>query len=427
MLALAIIGIITTLMNLEAKQQYMDTLRERYWKGSKKEKGGILDEYCRNTKEDRKHAIKKFNYKVKIKKKEDRKKRSEHYGGEVRAALSRMWEIFDYPCGQRLEPLLKRETSRLRKLGELVCGDKTEKKLKTITSSTIDIKLEHEKEFLREKRKYSPKYSFPLMKEVPAKTASELDREKPGVEQIDCVEHCGASASGEYVNSLSAVDIFSGWWEGDAMMGKGQERALLAIDEARKRSPFIWREMHPDNGANLMNYNVYAYAEKENIDLSRSRPYKKNDNCFVEQKNSTHVRQQVGYLRYDTETERVIISDLYKNELRLFKNFFQPVIKLVSKIRVKGKIKKKYDVAKTPYERLMESDCLSEEKKEELKKAYESFNPAELKRNVDAKLSLLQKAYEKKKGSLVEASQKRLRPTLVSSLIIQPRTFRCHG
>ncbi len=101
--------------------------------------------------------------------------------------------------------------------------------------------------------------------------------------------------------------------------------------------------MHPDNGSNIMNYHIFQYGENKRITLSRSRPYQKNDNCFVEQKNSTHIRQPVGYLRYDTETERKILSALYRNELRLYKNFFQPVIKLAEKTRVKGKVKKKYD------------------------------------------------------------------------------------
>ena len=118
---------------------------------------------------------------------------------------------------------------------------------------------------------------------------------------------------------------------------------MIAIDNARKRSPVAWREMHPDNGTNLLNWHVYRYAEKEKLEYSRSRPYKKNDNCFVEQKNSTHVRRQFGYLRYDTQEEIDIMNDLYRNKLRLFKNFFQPVMKLKEKVRIKGKIHRKYD------------------------------------------------------------------------------------
>ena len=405
------------MMNKEAKYQYMQTLRERYLRGNKKEKGLILDEYCRNTGQDRKYSIKKFRYKVKLKNPGQRKPRKEYYDGRVRAALVALWEIFDCPCGQRLEPLLKSEIGRLRRLGELVCSDETESKLKRIASSTVDKKLEHEKEVLRQKRKYKKNFNPLLCQMVPVKTAAEMDRTVPGNIQIDCVEHCGSSASGEYVNTLATIDVFSGWWEGEGVMGKGQVRALAAMKNASSRHPFDWKEIHPDNGGNILNYHVWTWTQEKGICYSRSRPYRKNDNCFIEQKNSTHVRKVVGYLRYDAETELNIINDLYRNELRLYKNFFQPTIKLVQKVRVKGKICRKYDQAKTPYQRLMESDYVSEEKKQELKAIYESLNPAELKRTIDRKLNLLYKAYQKKKGLPVETSpaiNKKLMPSMVS-------------
>jgi len=414
------------MMNTESKKEYMNTLRPRYAKATKKGKGLILDEYCRNTGEDRKHAIKKFRYKIILQEKGNRKKRKEFYDGHVKVALITMWKIFDNPCGQRLETLLQEETDRMRKLKELTCSDEIADKLKRITSSTIDKKLDHEKEILREKRKYQPTHNFPLKQAVPTKTSADLDRENPGVVQIDFVEHCGMSTHGEYINSLSIVDIYSGWWEGDAVMGKGQKRALLAIDAAKCRSPFAWTEMHPDNGSNIMNYHIYKYGIKNNIELSRSRPYKKNDNCFVEQKNSTHIRKHVGYLRHDTEMELCILQDLYLHDLRLYKNFFQPVIKLISKHRMKGRIKKKYDKSKTPYRRLMESDKLTDKQKKEMTKIYEQLNPAELKRTIDKKLKLLGKIYETKNMPKKTVHSKKINTVSVSSLISQPTRVQCH-
>ena len=411
-------------MNREAKYQYMQTLRERYLRGNKKEKGLILDEYCRNTGQERKYAGKKFRYKNGLRRPEQRKKRKEYYDGYVRTVLAKIWEIFDYPCGQRLKTILNQELDRLRSLGEVSCSDEIAGKLKKISPAEIDRSLKHEKEVLLFRGKYAKRRDAFLCSKVPVKTSAEILRDAPGRVQIDCVEHCGMNASGEYVNSLSIVDVFSGWWEGDGVMGKGQTRALLAIDEARRRSPFCWLEIHPDNGGNIMNYSVYAYAEKEGIEFSRSRPYKKNDNCFVEQKNSTHVRKVSGYLRYDTEEERVILAGLYRDELRLYKNFFQPVMKLASKERIKGKIHKKYDVPKTPYLRLMESDALTAEQKAALERVYESLNPAELKRKIDVKLKALYKAHQKKNGSpLVETSRikiKKTAPSMASYYMIQP-------
>lgn len=269
------------------------------------------------------------------------------------------------------------------------------------------------------KQKYSSRRTPLLCGKVPIKTSADLDRTKPGVEQIDFVEHCGVSASGEYVNSLSIVDIFSDWWEGDAVMGKGQERSLAALDDARKRCPFLWSEMHPDNGTSLLNYHVYEYAQSSGIEFSRSRPYKKNDNCFVEQKNSTHVRQVIGYLRYDTEEERLLISDLYHNELRLYKNFFQPVMKVIEKIRLVGKVKKRFDVPKTPYHRLLASEHVTDEQKQKLVAIYATLNPADLKRRIDLKLKLLNKAYAKnarQSGKTAEMSN----PLSMSLFIGQP-------
>ena len=403
-------------MNIEAKKQYMSTLRERYFKGTKKEKGLILDEYCRNTGQERKYVSKKFNYKVKIKKKEECKKRACFYDGRVIAVLAKIWEIFDYPCGQRLEEILAVETENLRALKEIVCSDEVSDKLKKMKSATIDRRLDHEKEVLRLKEKYRKKSSF-LLSTIPVKTSADFDRNIVGNEQVDFVESCGASASGEYVNNLSICDIFSSWWEGEAVMGKSRQRALEALDHCRKRAPFAWIEFHPDNGTNLLNFAVYAYAEEEGLRFSRSRPYHKNDNCFIEQKNSTHIRQVIGYLRYDTPEELNCLNDLYRNELRLYKNFFQPVIKLKSKERIGGRIKRKYSRAKTPYRRLIESDQISGEEKEKLTAIYQSLNPADLKRKIDQKLNNLYKTYQKKKDLPVETSliaNKKITPSLVS-------------
>ncbi|MDP3042797.1 MAG: transposase [bacterium] len=391
----------------------MDTLRKRYFKGTKKEKGEILNEYCRNTKQERKYVIKKFNYKVKLKTKENRKKRARFYDGHVIAVLVEIWKIFDYPCGQRLEEILETETENLRVWKEIVCSDEIAEKLKKMKSATIDRRLNHEKEVLKLKEKYRKKSSF-LLSTIPVKTSADFDRNIVGNEQVDFVESCGASASGEYVNNLSICDIFSSWWEGEAIMGKGQKRALLGLDNCRKRTPFMWKEFHPDNGTNLLNYAVYAYAEKEGLKFSRSRPYHKNDNCFIEQKNSTHVRQVIGYLRYDTQEELDCLNDLYRNELRLYKNFFQPVIKLKSKERIGGHIKRKYDRAKTPYRRLMESDQISEKEKEALTTIYQSLNPAELKRKIDKRLDNLYKIYQQKKGRENINLTNKLIPSLVS-------------
>ena len=390
------------MMNMQSRNQYLLELRTEYLKTkSKKERSGLLNEAFKRTKLNRKYLMEKLRPKSNLDKDNaQRKKRKQFYGNSLKPALVQMWRIFDYPCGQRLESMLKEETARLRDLGEVICSDEVIAKLRKISSATIDRKLVHQREVESLKRKYQHKIHPLLYQKIPVKVFGEQDREKLGNIQLDLVEHCGASAAGEYINTLSTTDVDSGWWEGEAIMGRGQERTFQGIQAARGRYPFSWKEIHSDNGSEFINAHLFRYTEKEGLDFSRSRPYKKNDNCLVEQKNWTHVKKFVGYLRYDTEEESTILSDLYRNELRLYKNFFQPVIKLVSKERIGGRIHRRYDRAKTPYRRVVESKEVSENKKQELKKIYLSLNPAQLKRDIDGKLDALYLAYQEKNKTL---------------------------
>lgn len=407
-------------MDIQAKEQYMETLRETYLKGDRKKKKEILDEYCRNTNQERKYAIKKFGFKVRLK--ETRKKRKEYYDGPVKATLAKIWTTFDYPCGMRLHPILKTETERLIRDKEIVCSSEVLKKIKKISIATIDRKLRHEKEVLSRDRKYGGK-KIMFCHKIPIKTSAEFDRSIIGHTEVDFVESCGSSASGEYVNNLSVVDVSTGWWEGEAVIGKSQERAVGAIKNVRTRLPFPLLGIHPDNGTNLINALLYNYTTEERIEFTRSRAYKKNDNCFVEQKNSTHVRQVIGYLRYDTEEEMSLINDIYQNELRLFKNFFQPVIKLKEKIRIKGKIHRKYEEAKTPYHRMMESNQIDAKTKDELRLIYENTNPAEIKRRLDKKLDNLVKIYKKKRDSQTVDKHKKQVPFTVSKYMSNKKNY----
>ena len=384
------------MMDMHSRNQYLKVLQERYFKAkTKKAKSSVLNEYCQNTGQTRKYAIRKINSSFPSIPKKRRKKHI--YDGYVRTALVKLWKIFDYPCGQRLEPTLKREVHRLRKFGELLIPDEVAEKLKKISPKTIDRALKHQKEVMHLKRKHHQGNNPLIYQKVPIK-AGGWDRSLVGQVQIDLVEHCGQSASGLFINSVSCAEIATGWWEGEAVMGKGQERTFNALTNIRKRVPFSWLEMHSDNDKAFINWHLVRYAEQEGIGFSRSRSYKKNDNCFVEQKNSTHVRSTIGHLRYDTDKELEIINSLYRDELGLYKNFFQPVMKLKEKIRIKGKIHRKYDIPKTPYERLMESGQISEETKKQLQNIYQTLNPAELKRKIDKKIHQLFEAYEEKNG-----------------------------
>lgn len=235
---------------------------------------------------------------------------------------------------------------------------------------------------------------------------------------IDFVEHCGSSKMGHYICSLSITDIASGWWEGQAIMGRGQYPTVEALKQIRSRTSFEWLEIHPDNDSAFINAHLFRYCQDEEIHFSRSRPNKLNDNCYVEQKNWTHIKKMFGYLRYDSVEELEMINDLYEQELRFYKNFLQPVMKLKEKIREGGRVHRKYGTPKTPYQRLMESDYISKEAKEKLKSIYDSLNPLELKRAIEVKLDKLYKAYEgKKKISNVEPFRKQSPRTATKHMI----------
>ncbi len=405
-------------MNMDARRQYLKVLQERYFMAkSRKDKSSILDEYLKNTHQNRKYAIRRIRSFSSAPK--ERRKRKQTYDGYVKAALAKLWEIFDYPCGQRLAPLLRTEVNRLRQLEEIFISNKVARKLTKIAPATIDRKLKHQREVLHlERNRARPKPSSLLYKRIPIRLTN-WDTSKVGFLEIDLVNHCGSSTLDLYICSLNTVEISSGWWEAQAIMGRGQDPTFKALKKIRKRTPFRWKGVDSDNGPEFINYHLINYCEKEDLEFTRSRPNKKNDNAYIEQKNWTHVRKTVGYLRYDTDKELALVNSLYENELRLYKNFFSPVMKLIKKERIAGKLKRQYDIPKTPYQRLMGSGQISEEKKKELQIIYRSLNPAELKRKIEEKTHKLYQLYEEKNRTTEANPSKKQRPRSVTNYMIQ--------
>jgi len=348
-----------------------------------------------------------------------RKKRPPIYGRTVQSALETLWEIFDRPFGQRLKPMVEEEMERLRVFGELEVDKGKAKKLKRVSPATIDRLLAPKKaEWISQKR-YGRLGGNLIARKVPLKL-TDWDLAQVGYLEMDLVLHCGASTAGEYGHSLSALEIGSAWWEGEVVMGRSQDRIFQAIKDIRARTPFAWRGIDSDNDNAFINDQLYRYTQKENLVFTRSRPYRKNDNARIEQKNFTHVRRPLGYLRYDTPEELALINDLYHNELRLYKNFFQPVMRLGSKERVDGRRKRRYARAQTPYRILRTSGQIAPAKLRELDALYQTLNPADLKRRIDRKLKKLYGLYEKKKkGSLKVDPYKKLDPSSVTFLVMQ--------
>jgi len=400
-------------MDMRTREQYLKSLLDRYHRAQKRGKTAILDEYCRNTGLARKSALRKLAGLFRGDSR-PRQKRQPIYGRAVRVALELIWEIFDRPCGQRLKPLIEEELVRLRALGELVLDEKTARLLEKVSPATIDRLLTAKKtEWIAQKR-YGRVGGNLIAKKIPLKM-TDWDLEQVGYLEMDLVLHCGASTAGEYAHSLSTLEIGSTWWEAEAVMGRAQERIFQAIKDIRARTPFVWRGIDSDNDTAFINDQLYRYTQSEGLAFTRSRPYRKNDNAYIEQKNFTHVRRPLGYLRYDTPEELDLINDLYRHELRLYKNFFQPVMRLAHKQRVEGKTRRRYAKPQTPYRILRESGQLTPDKIKELDDLYRSLNPADLKRRIDLKLKKLYALYEnKKKGSVRVNPYKKLDPTSVT-------------
>ncbi len=391
-------------MTMTSRNEYLkEVVRPQYLKArankDKKKQSELLTEAQEATGLSRKYLLEKLRPKSNLDRDEtERRGRGRTYGNDIVPALATMWRIFDRPCGQRLVPLLQAETERLRKLGELSCTDAVAAKLHTIGARTVDTLLTPVKR--DEVAKKAQGRIHPLLyQQVPTKAFRDQDRSAVGFIQGDLVVHSGRSPAGEFVHTVSTTDIRFGWWEGEAVMGRGQEPTKEALAACRARFPFPWCELHPDNDTAVLNHHMLAYCEETNLAFSHSRAYQKNDNCLVEQKNGTHVRGQVGHRRFDTEEERQILLALYREEMRLYKNFFQPQIMLIERERVGGHVRRRYDDPKTPYRRIMEAEnrVTGKEVEEALHEIYASLNPAALKRGIEATLDALHTAHEAKR------------------------------
>lgn len=384
-------------MDLCARRQYLMKLREEYLKAGKKEKTEILNEYIKNTGHNRKYVIQMLNnQKAWDSLNHPRKPKKRIYGHEIEAPLIKLWKIFDFPCGQRLKPCIENELDRLKQFGEIEVSNSVAEKLKKISSATIDRRLSVPRETEKRRHFATTRPGSLLKRKIPIRL-TDWDTKTVGFLETDLVAHCGSSVFGEYANTVSLTEIATGWWEGEAIMGKGQRPTFEALKLMRARTPFEWKGLDSDNGSEFINHILWNYCNETKVQFTRSRENKKNDNAYVEQKNWTHVRKLLGYFRYDTQGELAIINDLYRNELRIYKNFFQPVMKLSKKVRIGSKRKRKYEPAKTPFKRIMESNQVKKEIKEQLQILYQSLNPAALKRALDKKLYSLLQAYQAKR------------------------------
>jgi len=379
------------MMSKFGKREYLIEVKRKYWKAGKKKKTQLLDDFCSFTGMHRKSALRLINGKLQPKWRH-RRKRPKYYDTEVIEALLILWRSVDEICAERLHPFIPELLDKLVNCGEIDVGAKTIQKLTEISLGLIKEILSKTKHRSLVRIGGTTKPGSLLKRQI-AIRYGRWDEVMPGWCETDTVAHCGDSVAGEYISSLDVIDICSGWSEQCAILNKGEKAVTMAMEDIKQRLPFPLLGLDPDNGAEFINWSLFHYCQKNKINLTRSRPYHKNDNAHIEQKNWTAIRQLVGYSRFETKEQLNILNDLYSNEWRLYLNFFQPTMKLREKIKdtQTGRTSKKYYEAKTPYQRLIDHPDVSVEQKDMLRSAYDSLNPVKLKQQIKVKINRLKR------------------------------------
>jgi hypothetical protein len=376
-------------MTAKTKKEYSKAVAERYLNAKgRKEKTKILDEFCATLRYSRKYAIQKLRN-INFHDPAGGRSREKLYSAESDALLMEIWRYFGCICAERLHPFLSEAIRILEKFGYIEMTDALKKELLTMSRPTVGRRIaDHKKRFGGGRGLSATRPGSLLKRHIPVQTKS-WDMTKPGFLEMDLVAHCGGSLSGDFINTLQMVDILTTWTERRAVMGKSQGAVFAGILDIEKKLPFTVLGYDSDNGSEFINDQLWKYCSDRGIVFTRSRPYMKKDNAHIEQKNWPLVRKVLGYDRFDTQHQLMLINDLYDNELRLYLNFFQPSLKLVSKERFGAKVRRKYNGAKTPYQRVLECPEVEEHKKAELRLLYETLDPVKLKRKIDEKIRII--------------------------------------
>ena len=384
-------------MSPKSKKEYTAIMAKRYKKVIKRDKKNmILNEYCRVIGCHRKHAIRRLNnFKFFTKQRRKKPGRPSKYNKpEILRPLKTIWLQANLPCSKNLKAIIPiwlphySETYAPLNL-------KVIKAMKSISPATIDRLLKPIRPKYKKHGLSCTKPGSLLRKQIPIKT-NQWDEFNPGCIEADTVHHCGETTTGQYVLTVNYDDIATQWTEQRAVWGKGETGVFEQTEDVENSLPFAIRGFDSDCGGEFINDHLYKYFtnRSENpVQFTRSRAYHPDDNSHVEQKNWTHVRQWLGYYRFDNSEIVPLLNDLYKNEWRLFHNFFIPSVKLIEKKRVGSKTIKRYDKPKTPFQRILEAATyyVSNAKKRELQKLFDSLNPFDLRNAMERKIAKILK------------------------------------
>ena len=371
----------------EANWEYVAVMRERYRRARRKAKGALLDEMEQVTGYERKSLLRLLG-RDEAKPARRRGGRPKTYGPEVVPVLSRLWELGDRLCARRLQPFLPTLVEALERHEELHLEPAVRAQLLRLRAATIDRLLAPLRRRQPGPGRGRPASRNAIARLVPVRTFADWDDARPGMAEADLVVHCAASTRGFFLTTLCLVDISTAWVEPQAIWGSTQDRVQGGVERARRLLPMPLLGLDTDNGGEFLNQVLYSYCQRTKVYFTRSRPYKKNDQAHVEQKNGAVIRHWVGYDRYGTKLAYAALQEVYR-VLRLYVNYFQPVVKLIGKERVGNRVRKRYDTAQTPYQRLVAAAVLSAEAAAKLRREYDSLNPVRLRHQLDEALARL--------------------------------------
>jgi len=370
-----------------SKRDMLRAVHPRYHKANREAKSRILDEFCATTRYHRKYAIHLLNRPVEEVSQVRPRRRGHTYSIEVVGVLARIWEAAGYPWSVRLKAMIPLWLPWARNHIKGLTPE-IERQLLKMSPRQMDRRLRQRKKVLGRRIYGRTKPGTLLKHHIPIKTHC-WDVKTAGFAEIDLVSHSGSNASGQFIYSLNLTDIDTTWVETAAVMGKGQKGVVGALADIQRSLPFPLRGVDSDNGSEFLNHHLYTYCQEQGIQFTRSRPYKKDDNAHIEQKNWTHVRKLLGWDRYDSHKALEAINGLYRNELRLMMNLFQPSVKLMRKTRVGSRLRRHYDQPQTPLDRLRASKVGKSKKAAALTEMRNKIDPFELSRSIERKLKLI--------------------------------------
>ena len=356
-------------------------MRRRYKKASKNDKARMLDELVALCGWTRSYASRALRHEPKRRKGPETRGRKRIYTAEVMLPLRKVWASLDFACGKRMAAGMDDVLDALLRFNRLDCPERVIGLLRSMSAATIDRVLAPDRARGSLKGRATTKPGTLLKSRIQVRTGTEWNDAVPGFLEIDLVAHCGDSTGGEYCNTLDATDIATCWTETRAVRNKAQVHVFAALEDIIARLPFATLGIDSDNGSEFINNELYRYCTQHHIAFTRSRPYRKNDGCHVEQKNWSVVRQNVGYGRFDTPEELEILNAIHAL-VRLHTNFFMPSAKLVMKTRDGSKVTKRYDKPTTPYRRILVSEHIADTVKARLTARFETLDPAELRSRI---------------------------------------------